>query len=254
MSGVQEEEEAAALQPQRGPRAAAPPDGLSRHRAHGHRRRLQQPPHLPARHGAALRQPRRPRGRRDAGANSLSSFFLLPSTSSPDCHCLVAESIWISPPHQVLPKEEVETLAGDGAGGMPAPADGVRPRGVFHGGGGPDRFIWDLTIITEYVGDVDYLRNREHDDGDSMMALLSASAPFRSLIICPDRRRALHQRHHQPHARWEEEAEPQVRALASTSPVSAGCCCWPQGTSPRGRGSTMTSMARSNMIIVGFGG
>ena len=35
---------------------------------------------------------------------------------------------------------------------------------------------------------MDYLRNREHDDGDSMMALLSASAPFRSLIICPDRR------------------------------------------------------------------
>ena len=88
----------------------------------------------------------------------------------------------------MLPKEEVETLAGDGAGGMPAPADGVRPRGVFHGGGGPDRFIWDLIIITEYVGDVDYLRNREHDDGDSMMALLPASAPFRSLIICPDRR------------------------------------------------------------------
>ena len=188
LSGVQEEEEAAALQPQRGPRAAAPPDGLALHCAHGHQRRLQQPPHLPARHGAALRQPRRPRGRRDAGANSLSSFFLLPSTSSPDCHCLVAESIWISPPHQVLPKEEVETLADDGAGGVPAPADGVRPRGGVHGGGGPDQFIWDLTIITEYVGDVDYLRNREHDDGDSMMALLPASAPFRSLIICPDRR------------------------------------------------------------------
>jgi hypothetical protein len=88
----------------------------------------------------------------------------------------------------VLPKEEVETLADDGAGGVPAPADGVRPRGGVHGGGGPDQFIWDLTIITEYVGDVDYLRNREHDDGDSMMALLSASAPFRSLVICPNRR------------------------------------------------------------------
>ncbi|KAF8677204.1 hypothetical protein HU200_046681 [Digitaria exilis] len=44
-----------------------------------------------------------------------------------------------------------------------------------------DRFIKDLTIITEYVGDVDYLRNRENDDGDSMMTLLS-------LVICPDRR------------------------------------------------------------------
>jgi len=123
---------------------------------------------------------------------------------------------------KVLPKEEVETLADDGAGLVPAPADGVRPRGGVHGGGGPDRFIWDLTIITEYVGDVDYLRNREHDDGDSMMALLSASAPFRSLVICPNRRSNVvrfingiinHQRHHQPHARWEEEAEPQVRAL-----------------------------------------
>ncbi|CAL4890349.1 unnamed protein product [Urochloa decumbens] len=51
-----------------------------------------------------------------------------------------------------------------------------------------DRFIKDLTIITEYVGDVDYLRNREHDDGDSMMTLLSASPPSRSLVVCPDRR------------------------------------------------------------------
>ncbi|CAO2041264.1 unnamed protein product [Urochloa humidicola] len=51
-----------------------------------------------------------------------------------------------------------------------------------------DRFIKDLTIITEYVGDVDYLRNREHDDGDSMMTLLSASLPSRSLVVCPDRR------------------------------------------------------------------
>ncbi|WVZ79437.1 hypothetical protein U9M48_027015 [Paspalum notatum var. saurae] len=51
-----------------------------------------------------------------------------------------------------------------------------------------DRFTRDLTIITEYVGDVDYLRNREHDDGDSMMTLLSAAAPSRSLVICTDRR------------------------------------------------------------------
>jgi [histone H3]-lysine27 N-methyltransferase len=51
-----------------------------------------------------------------------------------------------------------------------------------------DRPIRDLTIITEYVGDVDFLRNREHDDGDSMMTLLSAASPARSLVICPDRR------------------------------------------------------------------
>ncbi|KAM3309654.1 hypothetical protein ACQJBY_030749 [Aegilops geniculata] len=51
-----------------------------------------------------------------------------------------------------------------------------------------DRHIKDLTIITEYVGDVDYLRNREHDDGDSMMTLLSAAPPSKSLVICPDKR------------------------------------------------------------------
>ncbi|KAG8390433.1 hypothetical protein BUALT_Bualt01G0082900 [Buddleja alternifolia] len=50
-----------------------------------------------------------------------------------------------------------------------------------------DRNIRDLTIITEYVGDVDYLRNREHDDGDSMMTLLTASNPSKSLVICPDK-------------------------------------------------------------------
>ncbi|CAN1146974.1 Histone-lysine N-methyltransferase ATXR6 [Linum perenne] len=48
-----------------------------------------------------------------------------------------------------------------------------------------DRFIKDWTIITEYVGDVDYLENRENDDGDSMMTLLSASDPSKSLVICP---------------------------------------------------------------------
>ncbi|XP_022737685.1 histone-lysine N-methyltransferase ATXR6-like [Durio zibethinus] len=51
-----------------------------------------------------------------------------------------------------------------------------------------DRFIKDLTIITEYVGDVDFLKNREHDDGDSMMTLLHASNPSKSLVICPDKR------------------------------------------------------------------
>lgn len=51
-----------------------------------------------------------------------------------------------------------------------------------------DRHIRDLTIITEYVGDVDYLKNREHDDGDSMMTLLTAADPSKSLVICPDKR------------------------------------------------------------------
>ncbi|CAN0922624.1 Histone-lysine N-methyltransferase ATXR6 [Linum grandiflorum] len=48
-----------------------------------------------------------------------------------------------------------------------------------------DRFIKDLTIVTEYVGDVDYLEKRENDDGDSMMTLLSATDPAKSLVICP---------------------------------------------------------------------
>ncbi|KAL0299704.1 UNVERIFIED_CONTAM: Histone-lysine N-methyltransferase ATXR6 [Sesamum radiatum] len=51
-----------------------------------------------------------------------------------------------------------------------------------------DRFIRDLTIITEYIGDVDYLKNRENDDGDSMMTLLTAANPSKSLVICPDKR------------------------------------------------------------------
>ncbi|KAE9617716.1 hypothetical protein Lal_00027260 [Lupinus albus] len=51
-----------------------------------------------------------------------------------------------------------------------------------------DGLIRDLTIITEYVGDVDFLKNRENDDGDSMMTLLSASDPSRMLVICPDKR------------------------------------------------------------------
>ncbi|KAK4846723.1 hypothetical protein QYF36_021284 [Acer negundo] len=48
-----------------------------------------------------------------------------------------------------------------------------------------DRSIKDLTIITEYVGDVDYLMNRENDDGDSIMTLLYSAKPSKSLVICP---------------------------------------------------------------------
>ncbi|KAI4384853.1 hypothetical protein MLD38_002953 [Melastoma candidum] len=51
-----------------------------------------------------------------------------------------------------------------------------------------DRFIKDLTIVTEYTGDVNYLENWKDDDGDSMMMLLSTSNPSRSLVICPDKR------------------------------------------------------------------
>ncbi|KAI3808762.1 hypothetical protein L1987_24723 [Smallanthus sonchifolius] len=51
-----------------------------------------------------------------------------------------------------------------------------------------DKFIKDMTIITEYVGDVDYLQSRENDDGDSIMTLISAADSPNSLVICPDKR------------------------------------------------------------------
>ncbi|XP_039687622.1 histone-lysine N-methyltransferase ATXR6 isoform X2 [Medicago truncatula] len=52
-----------------------------------------------------------------------------------------------------------------------------------------DKPIEALTIIAEYVGDVDYLKNREDDEvNNSMMTLLYASDPSQSLIICPDKR------------------------------------------------------------------
>lgn len=51
-----------------------------------------------------------------------------------------------------------------------------------------DKTIRDLTIITEYVGDVDYLKKRENDDGDSMMTLICAADSSKSLVICPDKR------------------------------------------------------------------
>lgn len=48
--------------------------------------------------------------------------------------------------------------------------------------------IKDMTLVTEYTGDVDYLKNREHDDCDSMMTLLLAKDPSDSLVVCPDKR------------------------------------------------------------------
>ena len=51
-----------------------------------------------------------------------------------------------------------------------------------------DSPIKDFTIIAEYTGDVDYMRRREKDDGDSIMALLFTDSPDKDLVICPDRR------------------------------------------------------------------
>ncbi|PHT42280.1 Histone-lysine N-methyltransferase ATXR6 [Capsicum baccatum] len=46
-----------------------------------------------------------------------------------------------------------------------------------------DVFIRDWTIITEYVRDVDYLNNREADDGDSTMTLLSTNNTSKDIVI-----------------------------------------------------------------------
>lgn len=48
--------------------------------------------------------------------------------------------------------------------------------------------IKDMTFISEYTGDVDFIDNREHDDCDSMMTLLLATEPSQSLVICADKR------------------------------------------------------------------
>ncbi|PHT86651.1 Histone-lysine N-methyltransferase ATXR6 [Capsicum annuum] len=51
-----------------------------------------------------------------------------------------------------------------------------------------DVFIRDWTIITEYVRDADYLNNREANDGDSTMTLLSTNDTLKDFVICPDKR------------------------------------------------------------------
>ncbi|PKU70303.1 probable Histone-lysine N-methyltransferase ATXR5 isoform X1 [Dendrobium catenatum] len=51
-----------------------------------------------------------------------------------------------------------------------------------------DKDIKDMTFITEYTGDVDYLEKREDDDCDSMMTLLLATKTSQSLVVCPDKR------------------------------------------------------------------
>ncbi|PKI45239.1 hypothetical protein CRG98_034366 [Punica granatum] len=51
-----------------------------------------------------------------------------------------------------------------------------------------DAPIKDMTLITEYAGDVDFLENRKTDDCDSIMTLLLASDLSKCLVICPDKR------------------------------------------------------------------
>ncbi|CAM6089130.1 unnamed protein product [Calypogeia fissa] len=51
-----------------------------------------------------------------------------------------------------------------------------------------DSSIRDLTIIAEYTGDVDFMCNRLHDKGDSIMGLLFTEDPSKELVICPDKR------------------------------------------------------------------
>ncbi|KAJ0629402.1 putative [histone H3]-lysine(4) N-trimethyltransferase chromatin remodeling SET family [Helianthus annuus] len=48
--------------------------------------------------------------------------------------------------------------------------------------------IKDMTLIAEYTGEVDYIKNREQDESNSMMTLLLATNPDESLVICADRR------------------------------------------------------------------
>uniref|UniRef100_A0A1J3HR49 [histone H3]-lysine(27) N-methyltransferase n=3 Tax=Noccaea caerulescens TaxID=107243 RepID=A0A1J3HR49_NOCCA len=47
--------------------------------------------------------------------------------------------------------------------------------------------IKDFTFLAEYTGDVDYLKNRENDDCDSIMTLLLSEDPSKTLVICPDK-------------------------------------------------------------------
>ncbi|PIA47765.1 hypothetical protein AQUCO_01400396v1 [Aquilegia coerulea] len=90
---------------------------------------------------------------------------------------------------QVLPKEDIETLEECRAmckrGEWP-------PLVVVHDSlegytVQADSQIKDMTLITEYTGDVDYLKNREQDDCDSMMTLLLATDHSESLVICPEK-------------------------------------------------------------------
>lgn len=91
---------------------------------------------------------------------------------------------------QVLPKEDIETL--EQCRAMSKRGEWPPLSVVFDSCEGftveADGPIKDMTFIAEYTGDVDYLKNREKDDCDSMMTLLLANDPSRSLVICPDKR------------------------------------------------------------------
>ncbi|KAI3462355.1 hypothetical protein Pfo_019018 [Paulownia fortunei] len=50
-----------------------------------------------------------------------------------------------------------------------------------------DGHIKDMTLIAEYAGHVNYIKNREQDDCDSMMTLLLATDPSKSLVVCADK-------------------------------------------------------------------
>lgn len=45
-----------------------------------------------------------------------------------------------------------------------------------------------MTLIAEYTGDVDYMRNRLNDDSDNLMVLLFPHDASKELVICPDKR------------------------------------------------------------------
>ncbi|KAL3684586.1 hypothetical protein R1sor_002608 [Riccia sorocarpa] len=51
-----------------------------------------------------------------------------------------------------------------------------------------DSAIKDMTIVAEYIGDVDYMKNRVNDDGNGIMGLLFTNNPSSELVICPDKR------------------------------------------------------------------
>ncbi|KAL1222259.1 Histone-lysine N-methyltransferase ATXR5 [Cardamine amara subsp. amara] len=90
---------------------------------------------------------------------------------------------------QVLSKEDLETLEQCQAmyrrGECPPLVVVFDPlEGYTVEADGP---IKDLTFIAEYTGDVDYLKNRENDDCDSIMTLLLSEDPSKTLVICPDK-------------------------------------------------------------------
>ena len=51
-----------------------------------------------------------------------------------------------------------------------------------------DEDIPRLTLISEYVGQVDFARNRVFDKNDSIMDLLRTAKSSTSLVICPESR------------------------------------------------------------------